>query len=65
MPDARSHRGAHPEDVRDFAVGRHEVLRTAAAELSFLLARDYAPDASIKLGGAQGCLTTPGMLTRA
>ena len=57
MPDSRSHRGAHPEDARDFAPGAVPVLRVAAGELSFLLGRGYAVDASLKLVGDHHQLT--------
>jgi hypothetical protein len=51
LPDSRNHRGAHPEDTRDFAPDALPALQTAAAELSFLLARAYAPEAALKLVG--------------
>jgi hypothetical protein len=51
MPDSRSHRGAHPEDERDFAPSAHSRLTAAARELSFLLSHAYAPEASLKLVG--------------
>jgi hypothetical protein len=51
VPDTRQHRGAHPEDARDFAAAELPVLRTAAEELSYLLGRSFAPDAALKLVG--------------
>lgn len=53
-PDAkpRGHRGLHPQDEAQFL--RPEAvatLRTAAGDLAWLLARGYAPDASLKLVG--------------
>lgn len=51
MPDSRSHRGAHPEDARDFAASETPTLRAAAEVLSYLLGRDYAQDAALKLVG--------------
>lgn len=51
MPDRRTHRGQHPEDARLFgpdAIGR---LRSAAADLAWLLSRGYAPASSLKLVG--------------
>jgi hypothetical protein len=51
VPDTRQHRGAHPEDARDFALEALNALRSAADELSYLLSRDYAPDAAVKLVG--------------
>ncbi len=57
MPDSRSHRGAHPEDERDFAPAALPRLTAAARELSFLLSHGYAPDASLKLVGDHHQLT--------
>lgn len=57
MPDSRNHRGAHPEDERDFAPGAVAALRQAALELSYLLGHDYAPDAALKLVGDHHQLT--------
>jgi hypothetical protein len=51
MPDSRGHRGAHPEDKRDFAPACLARLRSAVDELSFLFERSYAPDAALKLVG--------------
>jgi hypothetical protein len=51
VPDSRTHRGAHPEDARDFAPAAEPRLSAAARELSFLLAHDYAPDGALKLVG--------------
>jgi hypothetical protein len=50
-PDRRKHRGAHPEDARLFAPERVESLRTAVAELSWLLARGYQSKSALKLVG--------------
>ncbi len=58
MPDKRHHRGRHPEDERLFAEPRVPILRTAAAELSWLLTRGYAPDSATKLVGDRHDLTT-------
>ena len=41
MPDSRRHRGAHPEDARDFGEQALGKLRDASTELSFLLSRTY------------------------
>ena len=57
MPDSRSHRGAHPEDARDFAPEAVSRLRAATSELSFLLGRAYALEASLKLVGDRHQLT--------
>jgi len=51
MPDKRGHRGPHPEDHRLFAPDQWPALRTAVADLSLLLSRDYAMDSSLKLVG--------------
>src|SRR5689334_13065911 len=58
MPDSRNHRGAHPEDERDFAQAALPALRDAVVELSYLLGCDYAPDAALKLVGDHHQLTT-------
>lgn len=57
VPDTQSHRGAHPEDARDFAPSAEPSLRAAARELSFLLTHDYASDAALKLVGDHHQLT--------
>jgi hypothetical protein len=55
-PDRREHRGAHPEDRRLFAPDRLPALRRAAAELSWLLGRGYAPKSATKLVGDRHAL---------
>src|SRR5215510_14467250 len=45
------HRGAHPADSKLFAPKNQEMLRQAVRDLSWLLSRDYAPTASLKLVG--------------
>jgi hypothetical protein len=50
-PDKRRHRGAHPEDARLFADETLPALRTATAELSWLLGRGYRPKSALKLVG--------------
>ncbi len=57
MPDIRKHRGPHPEDRRLFADDQLPALRTAAAELSWLLTRDYAIKSATKLVGDRYALT--------
>jgi hypothetical protein len=57
MPDSRSHRGAHPEDARDFADAACPSLAAAARELSFLFEHAYAPDSALKLVGDHHQLT--------
>jgi hypothetical protein len=48
----RGHRGLHPQDARLFLPPEQVArLREAAADLAWLLERDYAPDASLKLVG--------------
>jgi hypothetical protein len=51
MPDRRTHRGPHPEDVRLFAPETHSTLRQATADLCWLLSRHYARESSLKLVG--------------
>ncbi len=50
-PDRRQHRGAHPEDRRLFAPERLPAVRTAVADLSWLLERGYPANAALKLTG--------------
>ncbi|MGH9767297.1 MAG: DUF434 domain-containing protein [Blastocatellia bacterium] len=49
--DHKRHRGAHPADRKLFAPKNQEILRQAVRDLSWLLSRDYAPTASLKLVG--------------
>lgn len=56
-PDRRRHRGAHPEDERLFAAAWAPALRAAVAELSWLLGKQYTPNASVKLVGDHHGLT--------
>src|SRR5262245_31402919 len=51
MPDQRQHRGRHPEDDRLFAPDQWPALRSAVADLSWLLSRDYASVSALKLVG--------------
>jgi hypothetical protein len=51
MPDIRKHRGAHPEDRELFSEDELPRLRTAVAELSWLLTRNYAIKGALKLVG--------------
>lgn len=57
MPDTRSHRGAHPEDPKDFAPTALPRLCAATLELSFLMSRDYASESALKLVGDHHQLT--------
>lgn len=58
MPDARRHRGAHPEDARNFAESQQPALVAATRELSWLLDRGYSELASLKLVGDHHQLTS-------
>lgn len=51
MPDRRTHRGPHPEDIGLFAVECLPAIRQAAGDLAWLLDRGYAPQSSLKLVG--------------
>ncbi len=51
MPDARHHRGPHPEDDALFAPERILPLRRAVADLSWLLTRHYAVPGALKVVG--------------
>ncbi|MDB5297887.1 MAG: hypothetical protein JWO31_3870, partial [Phycisphaerales bacterium] len=57
MPDTRSHRGPHPDDGRLFHPDRWPALRTAAAELSWLLSRGYGEVAALKVVGDRHALS--------
>ena len=57
MPDTRKHRGKHPDDDRLFAPGRHDSLRIAVAEYSWLLSHGYAEPSALKLVGDRHNLT--------
>ena len=56
-PDRRQHRGAHPADSEHFSDEQVPRLRTAVSELSWLLTRNFAPKASLKLVGDKHRLT--------
>lgn len=51
MPDRRRHRGPHPEDEHLFRAEAVPRLRSATADLSWLLTRGYADKSSLKLVG--------------
>jgi hypothetical protein len=57
MPDKRTHRGPHPADEKLFAAGAISNLRTAIADFSLLLTRDYAEKSALKLVGDRFSLT--------
>jgi hypothetical protein len=56
-PDRRKHRGPHPRDRELFAERHHDLLRQAVSEFSWLLTRDYAARATLKLVGDRYALT--------
>ena len=56
-PDARKHRGAHPEDRRLFAQDKIPILGEATADLSWLFTRGYAAPSAVKLVGDHHSLT--------
>jgi len=51
MPDTRSHRGPHPQDVDRFAPSQWSALSQAVADLSWLLTHGYAAPGALKLVG--------------
>jgi len=57
VPDQRHHRGPHPEDHILFAPEAVPALRSAVADLSWLLTRNYASPGAIKLVGDRYNLT--------
>jgi hypothetical protein len=56
-PDLRQHRGRHPADEKLFNDAQLQRLRTAVAELSWLLSHGYAAKAALKLVGDKHSLT--------
>jgi len=57
VPDKRTHRGPHPEDVESFAPPVWPTLRKAVADLSWLLSGGYADKSALKLVGDRYSLT--------
>lgn len=57
MPDRRRHRGVHPEDARIFSEQALPALRSAVADLCWLLSRGYAVRAALALVGDRRSLT--------
>ena len=57
MPDARRHRGAHPEDARLFALEAVPTLRRATADLCWLLDQGYSVRPALRLVGDRFALT--------
>jgi hypothetical protein len=57
VPDSRSHRGAHPEDAKDFAEPSVPRLQSAVRELSYLFTHEYSEVAAVKLVGDHHQLT--------
>jgi hypothetical protein len=51
MPDARRHRGPHPQDAELFAPARLPVLRQGVDDYSWLLGRGYAAKSALALVG--------------
>ncbi len=51
MPDKRIHRGPHPADVKLFASNKINDLRSALADYSLLLTKDYSDKSALKLVG--------------
>src|SRR5581483_10240145 len=51
MPDARCHRGPHPDDWRLFAQDQLPALRQAMHDFCWLLNRGYAGVSALKLVG--------------
>jgi|ERR1051326_2708585 hypothetical protein len=56
-PDIRKHRGAHPADEKLFAADQLPALRTAVADLSWLLTHDYTLKSALKLVGDRHAFT--------
>jgi hypothetical protein len=55
VPDARRHRGAHPQDAELFGPRALDSLRSATSDLSWLLSRGYAtPSATALVGDRYG-----------
>jgi hypothetical protein len=57
MPDKRSHRGPHPADSKLFEAETIDDLRSAVADYSLLLTKDYAQKSALKLVGDRFSLT--------
>jgi hypothetical protein len=57
MPDKRTHRGPHPADEKLFAADVLSDLRSAVADYSLLLTKDYAEKCALKLVGDKFSLT--------
>ena len=56
MPEKRSHRGPDPEDEKLFAPSAWPALRSATADLCWLLNRGYAVRSAVELVGNRYCL---------
>lgn len=57
MPDKRQHRGPNPEDHDAFAPKKLPLLRSALADLTWLLTRGYSHRSALKLVGDRHALT--------
>lgn len=51
MPDSRSHRGPHPEDVKLFSPAQVALLRQAVLDVSSLFSKGYPRQSALKLVG--------------
>lgn len=51
MPDSRTHRGPHPEDLKLFAPSQVAVLAQAVEDVSWLLTKGYSRNSVLKLVG--------------
>ena len=51
VPDRRTHRGPHPDDLRLFAPASGRCSAQATADLCWLLSRGYPHDRRLKLVG--------------
>jgi hypothetical protein len=58
MPDTRTHRGPHSDDLVLFAADQWPLLRAAAHDLSWLLERDYSMRSALELVGNRYRLTS-------
>jgi hypothetical protein len=57
VPDSRSHRGAHQDDARFFALDALPTLRRATSDLCWLLSRSYVTPSALKLVGDRYALS--------
>lgn len=57
MPDRRTHRGPHPDDIKLFSANFIPILKAALADFSLLLTKGYADKSALKLVGDRFSLT--------